>query len=81
MKYLPKSVAHSVQAAPKRKMAIRWITSTTSDGMRILDEIFIVEEVLREVRFCDGELSFHRTISTIIICYNIEEKDICYYMA
>jgi hypothetical protein len=49
MKYLPKSVAHSVQAAPKRKMAIRWITSTTSDGMQILDEIFIVEEVLREL--------------------------------
>ena len=74
MVYLPKSVASCEQAAPKRKMATKWTSSEITEGIRIADEMLIVEALFWRVILLELELFLHRKISIIIICFEFFRK-------
>jgi hypothetical protein len=73
MVYLPKSVASCEQAAPNRKMATRWTNSAITEGIRIADEMLIVEELFWRVSLFEWLLFLHRNISMMIICFGFFE--------
>ena len=69
MVYLPKSVASCEQAAPNRKMATRWTSSAITEGIRIADEMLIVDALFWRVSRFECDLFLHRKISMITICF------------